>query len=179
MDGSTGSSVASYYFTIASKPPSVCPATCHSKGSSMRLRIVGLIGLLAGIAGNVHAITCYEIVDASDRTLYRAVVPPFPLEGSAWSTAQTRLRAQGRHLLWFDTNACPEDFSSPAYASTKVSEEATDLLPARRGATAGSIYTREVSSPGNALTQGRAPVVVMPAGAPVTAPSGAAKGYTR
>ena len=145
----------------------------------MRLRVVCLIGLVAGIAGNAHAITCYEIVDASDRTLYRAVVPPFPLEGSAWSTAQTRLRAQGQHLLWFDTNACPEDFPSPAYASTKVSEEATDLLPARRGAPAGVIYTRELSSPAGAGTSGRAPVVVVPAGAPLTAPPAAAKGYTK
>lgn len=145
----------------------------------MRLRIVGLIGLIAGFAGNVHAITCYEIVDASDRTLYRAVVPPFPLEGPAWSSAQTRLRAQGQHLLWFDTNACPEDFSSPAYASTKVSEEATDLLPSRRGAAVGAIYTRELSSPASAGPSGRAPVVVVPAGAPVTAPPAAAKGYTR
>ena len=145
----------------------------------MRLRIVGLIGLMAGIAGNVHAITCYEIVDGSDRTLYRAVVPPFPMEGSAWSTAQTRLRAQGQHLLWFDTNACPEDFSSPAYASTKASDEPTDLLPARRGANTGAIYTRELSSPASAGASGRAPVVVIPAGGPVTAPPAAAKGYTK
>lgn len=145
----------------------------------MLLRITGLIGLIAGIAGNVHAVTCYEIVDASDRTLYRAVVPPFPMEGAAWSSAQTRLRAQGQHLLWFDTNACPEDFSSPAYASTKVSENATDLLPARRGLNAGAIYTREVTGPANAGTTGRAPVVVLPAGAPMPAPSGATKGYSR
>ena len=68
----------------------------------MSLRIVVLMGWIAGVAGNVDAVTCYEIVDASDATLYRATVPPFPLEGSAWSAAQTRLRAQGRHLMWFD-----------------------------------------------------------------------------
>lgn len=139
-------------------------------------RIIGLIGLIAGVCGNAQSITCYEIVDAKDNTLYRAAVPPFPLDGSGWSTGQDRLRQQGRHLLWFDASACPEDFSSPAYASVKPAEDATDLLPARRGVTPGGIYTRESSSsPAAVGPAGRAPVVVVPAGGL----PGGAPGYSR
>lgn len=136
----------------------------------MSLRIVCLIALIAGVCGNACAITCYEIVDASDNTLYRAAVPPFPLDGSGWSEGQTRLRQQGRHLLWFDTSTCPEDFSSPAYASVKPAEDATDLLPGRRGLSAGGIYTRETATAGPVGAAGRAPVVVVPTGR-------AARGY--
>ena len=144
----------------------------------MSLRIVGLIGLVAGVCGSSHAITCYEIVDTRDNTLYRAAFPPFPLSGPEWSNGQTRLRQQGRHLLWFDSSMCPEDFG-PAYASAKPPEDATDLLPARRGVATGGVYTRETATTGAVGAAGRAPVVVVPSGAvPVTAPSGA-RGYTR
>ena len=138
----------------------------------MSLRVVCLVGLLAGIVGSAHAITCYEIVDSGDNTLYRATVPPFPLDGSEWSAAQTRLRKEGRHLLWFDTTSCPENVASPAYASVKP-ESASDLLQARSTRTAGGIYTRETSSP-TAVGAGGAgrPVVVVPAG-------GAGVGYSR
>jgi hypothetical protein len=146
----------------------------------MWLRIVGLIGLIAGVSGNAQAITCYEIVDASDSTLYRAAIPPFPLDGSGWSAGQARLRQQGRHLLWFDTNTCPEDFSSPAYASVKPAEDATDLLPSRRGlSVGGGIYTRETSSPTAVGAAARGPVVVVPAGGAMTGASGAPGGYSR
>ena len=144
----------------------------------MSLRIVVLLGLVAGFSGTAHAITCYEIIDARDSTLYRAAVPPFALSGAEWTNGQTRLRQQGRHLLWFDSSLCPEDFG-PAYASAKPPEYATDLLPSRRGVASGGIYTRETSSTGAMGAAGRVPVVVVPSGAgPMTAPSGAT-GYTR
>ena len=152
----------------------------------MRLRIIGLIGLIAGLSGGAQAITCYEILDASDATLYRATIPPFPLAGPEWNAAETRLRQQRRHLLWFDTTSCPEDYSNPAYASVRPVEDATDLLPARRGFSAiGStgIYTRETSSPpaavGAAGRAGQLPVVVAPGGGGAMAPSGGGAGYTR
>ena len=138
----------------------------------MSLRVVCLLGLVAGLVGSAHAITCYEIVDNGDNTLYRATVPPFPLDGSQWSAAQDRLRKEGRHLLWFDTGNCPENVSSPAYSSVKPAESAADLLQARAGRSAAGIYTRESSSGPTAVGQ-RAPVVVVPAGG-----AGAA-GYTR
>jgi hypothetical protein len=142
----------------------------------MSLRIVVLLGLITGISGGAHAVTCYEIVDARDNTLYRAAVPPFALSGPEWSSGQTRLRQQGRHLLWFDASMCPEDFG-PAYASAKPPEDATDLLPSRRGLASGGIYTRETATTGAVGAAGRAPVVVVPSGAgPMTAPSGA-RGY--
>lgn len=138
----------------------------------MSLRIVSLIGFIVGVWGNAQAITCYEIVDASDNTLYRAGVPPFPLNGAEWSAGQTRLRQQGRHLLWFDASSCPENYSSPAYASVKRGEDATDLLPARSGLNPrGGIYTREAASTGAVGAAGRIPVVVAPAGAPMAAPA--------
>ena len=144
----------------------------------MSLRIVGLIGLIAGGSGIAHAITCYEIVDARDNTLYRAAVAPFPLNGPEWSNGQTRLRQQGRHLLWFDSSTCPEDFG-PSYASAKPPEDAIELLPSRRGIAAGGIYTREAATTGAVGAAGRAPVVVVPSGAgPMNAPSGAT-GYSR
>jgi len=143
----------------------------------MPVRIV-LFSLVAGIAGSAQAITCYEVIDARDNTLYRAAVPPFPLSGPEWSNGQTRLRQQGRHLLWFDSGLCPEDFG-PAYASAKPTEDATDLLPARRGIATGGVYTRETATTGAVGAAGRAPVVVVPSGAgPGAAPSGA-KGYSR
>jgi len=119
--------------------------------------------LVAGLVGSAHAITCYEIVDNGDNTLYRATVPPFPLDGSQWSAAQDRLRKEGRHLLWFDTANCPENVSSPAYASVKPAESAADLLQARAGRSAAGIYTRESSSPPTAAAAGGRPVVVVPA----------------
>jgi hypothetical protein len=129
----------------------------------MSLRVVCLLGLVAGLVGSAHAITCYEIVDNGDNTLYRATVPPFPLDGSQWSSAQDRLRKEGRHLLWFDTANCPENVSSPAYASVKPAESAADLLQARAGRSAAGIYTRESSSPPTAAAAGGRPVVVVPA----------------
>jgi len=129
----------------------------------MSLRVVCLLGLVAGLVGSAHAITCYEIVDNGDNTLYRATVPPFPLDGSQWSAAQDRLRKEGRHLLWFDTANCPENVSSPAYASVKPAESAADLLQARAGRSAAGIYTRESSSPPTAAAAGGRPVVVVPA----------------
>ena len=129
----------------------------------MSLRVVCLLGLLAGVFGNAQALTCYEIVDSGDNTLYRATVPPFPLDGSDWSTAQDRLRKEGRHLLWFDTSNCPETLPSPAYASAKPAENPADLLEARAGRNPAGIYTRE-SSTGPSATAARAPVVVVPAG---------------
>ena len=129
----------------------------------MSLRVVCLVGLVAGLVGSAHAITCYEIVDNGDNTLYRATVPPFPLDGSQWSAAQDRLRKEGRHLLWFDTANCPENVSSPAYASVKPAESAADLLQARAGRSAAGIYTRESSSPPTAAAAGGRPVVVVPA----------------
>ena len=131
----------------------------------MSLRVVCLLGLVAGLVGSAHAITCYEIVDNGDNTLYRATVPPFPLDGSQWSSAQDRLRKEGRHLLWFDTANCPENVSSPAYASVKPAESAADLLQARAGrSTTAGIYTRESSSSPTAAAAGGRPVVVVPAG---------------
>ena len=142
----------------------------------MSFRIVVLFGLIAGVSGTAHAITCYEIVDARDSTLYRAAVPPFALSGAEWTNGQTRLRQQGRHLLWFDSSLCPEDFG-PAYASAKPPEDATDLLPSRRGLATGGVYTRETTNAGAVGAGGRVPVVVVPSGAgPMTAPSGA-RGY--
>jgi hypothetical protein len=129
----------------------------------MSLRVVCLVGLVAGLVGSAHAITCYEIVDNGDNTLYRATVPPFPLDGSQWSAAQDRLRKEGRHLLWFDTGNCPENVSSPAYSSVKPAESAADLLQARAGRSAAGIYTRESSSPPTAAAAGGRPVVVVPA----------------
>jgi hypothetical protein len=129
----------------------------------MSLRVVCLVGLVAGVFGNAHAITCYEIVDSADNTLYRAETPPFPLDGREWSAGQDRLRKEGRHLLWFDTLNCPETVSGPAYASVKPTESAADLLQARGGRSAAGIYTRESSS-GPSAVGTRAPVVVVPAG---------------
>ena len=128
------------------------------------LAVVWLLGLVAGVVGNAHAITCYEIVDSSDNTLYRAVTPPFALDGREWSAGQDRLRKEGRHLLWFDTTNCPESVSSPAYASVKPAESAADLLQARAGRSAAGIYTRETTQSGPAAAATRAPVVVVPAG---------------
>lgn len=139
----------------------------------MSLRVVCLVGLLAGVVGSAQAITCYEIVDSGDNTLYRATVPPFSLDGSEWNAEQNRLRKDGRHLLWFDTSNCPENTSSPAYATVKPAESASDLLQARSTRSAGGIYTRETSNGPAAVGAGGRPVVVVPAG------GGAGVGYSR
>ena len=54
----------------------------------MSLRAVYLLGLIAGVVGSANAVTCYEIVDSGDNTLYRATEPPFPLAGPDWSAGQ-------------------------------------------------------------------------------------------
>jgi len=139
----------------------------------MSPRVLCLFALVAGAFGNAHAITCYEIVDSSDNTLYRAETPPFPLDGPAWSAGQDRLRKEGRHLLWFDAANCPENVASPAYASAKPAESAADLLPARAGRSVSGIYTRDSGSSAPAAAGTRAPVVVVPAG------GAAVGGYSR
>src|SRR4051794_24634939 len=80
--------------------------------------VVGLTALIAKTSGYALALTCYQIVDADDKTLYRATVPPFSLEGSAWTAAQAKMRTQRQHLMWFDASICATDYSSPLYAAS-------------------------------------------------------------
>ncbi len=142
------------------------------------MRSVMTIVLLACVAGApvaVRAVTCYEIVDDSDRTLYRATVPPFQMDGSAWNAAQTRLRAQRHYLMWFDTVNCPEDYSSPAYAATHAAKDASAILSARGDDVSGTVYT---GAAGNApAAAGRAPVYVVPRGGRVALPVGGTRAY--
>jgi hypothetical protein len=125
----------------------------------MNSRKLGLAGMLflAGVAGTVHATTCYQIIDASDKTLYRASTPPFPMAGAEWNTAQSQLRARGQLLMWFDTMSCPEDFSSPLYAGDRAPRDAAAILVSRDNDTPQGIYG-DSAAPGTGQT-GQAAVI--------------------
>src|SRR5262245_20878264 len=66
-----------------------------------------LLALLAGAPQTAHSAMCYQILDRDDSSIYSGPTPPFPMAGQEWTDGQQRLRAAGRHLLWFDTPACP------------------------------------------------------------------------
>lgn len=66
-----------------------------------------LLALLAGSSQNAYSVTCYQIVDRDNSSIYSSTQPPFPLAGQEWTEGQQRLRAAGRHLLWFDAPTCP------------------------------------------------------------------------
>ena len=106
-----------------------------------RICIVGLLAWVAAASQGVQALTCYVIVDAGDKTLYRATVPPFALAGPAWDAAQTRMRAQQNYFMWFDAATCAEDHSSPLYAGSGASRDANSILAARSEGKAAGIFT--------------------------------------
>jgi hypothetical protein len=142
----------------------------------MSLRSLFTVALIAGVtgaSGTVHAATCYQIVDDSGKTLYRATVPPFPMDGSAWNAAESRLRTQRHYFMWFDSVHCPEDFSSPEYAGVHAAKDANAILAARDEATTGTIYTGAAG--GAPAAAGRAPVYVVPRGGRVAMPVGGSR----
>jgi len=148
----------------------------------MFLRNPGLVGmflLTAGIAGFVQATTCYQIVDVSDKTLYRASTPPFSMAGAGWSAAQTQLRARGQILIWFDTMSCPEDFSSPLYAGSRAPRDAAAILVSRDTDSPQGIFA-DSAAPGTGQTGQGAAIIGVGArgGRAVVAPAGRA-GYGR
>lgn len=107
----------------------------------------GLLAVMAGMSGYAQAVTCYQIVDASDRTVYRASVPPFSLAGSEWNAAQTQLRARGQLLMWFDTNNCPQDTPNSA------NRDAASILSSRDTGTSQGVFA-DSASPGTGMTGG-------------------------
>jgi len=142
---------------------------------SLRAAIaVGSLACLAGMPGAARAITCYEIVDESDRTLYRATVPPFPMAGAQWGDEQARLRAKRQQFLWFDTASCPEEYFGPAYTASRETKDASDILSARGSETSRGIYAGPADSAPTAA--GRAPGYVAPRGGRVALPVGGSKG---
>ena len=66
-----------------------------------------LLALLAGSSQNAYSVYCFLIIDRDNSSIYSSTQPPFPMAGPEWTDGQQRLRATGRHLLWFDTNTCP------------------------------------------------------------------------
>ena len=145
----------------------------------MSLRSLFAFALMAGIAGAsglVRAVTCYQVVDNNDKTLYRATVPPFPMAGSEWSAAEARLRTQRHYFIWFDTLHCPEDFSSAEYAGSHAEKDANAILGARDEAATGTVYTGQAGSAPTAVGRA-APVYVVPRGGRVALPVGGSRGY--
>ena len=74
---------------------------------SSNIKAACLLLALAASSQTAYAVTCYQIVDRDNSPIYSATEPPFPMAGQPWEDGQQRLRATGRHLLWFDTPACP------------------------------------------------------------------------
>lgn len=124
-----------------------------------RICIVGLLAWVAAASQGVQAVTCYLIVDAGDRTLYRATIPPFALAGPAWDAAQTRIRAQQHYFMWFDAATCAEDHSFPLYAGSGASRDAYSILAARSEATAGGIYTGTAAASDGPTAKGQQVIV--------------------
>ena len=109
--------------------------------SSHRICTIGLFAWIALISASAQAATCYLIVDASDKTLYRSRIAPFPLAGPAWDSAQNKMRAQQNYLMWFDATTCAEDYTSPVYAGSNTSRDVTSILAARSDRNPAGIYT--------------------------------------
>jgi hypothetical protein len=66
-----------------------------------------LFALFAASSQNAYSVTCYNIVDRDNSTIYSSMQPLFSLAGQAWTDGQQRLRVAGQHLLWFDAPTCP------------------------------------------------------------------------
>jgi hypothetical protein len=84
--------------------------------------------LLAGMPLGAAAVTCYEVVDRDDATVYRASVPPFPLAGPDFENGRRRLAGQGQSLRWFEATACIEFVA--AKPIPRPAADAGDAAPA-------------------------------------------------
>jgi len=65
-----------------------------------------LLALLAGSSQNAYSANCFLIIDRDNSIIYSSTQTPFPLAGPEWTEGQQRMRATGRHMLWFDTDRC-------------------------------------------------------------------------
>jgi hypothetical protein len=85
------------------------PLNESAKGDKMssNVKTACLLLALAGASQNAYSVNCYQIIDRDNSSIYSSTQPPFPMAGPEWTDGQQRLRATGRHLLWFDTNTCP------------------------------------------------------------------------
>ena len=96
-----------------------------------------LLALLAGSSQNAYSVNCYQIIDRDNSSIYSSTQPPFPMAGPEWTDGQQRLRATGRHLLWFDTDTCPIQTTR----SVSIIMGTGDVV-ARTGASRGDLGAR-------------------------------------
>jgi hypothetical protein len=62
--------------------------------------------VLLGLDAPVLAKTCYEIIDSGNNLVYQSTIPPIEMAGEGWAAAQAKLRGDGDHLRWYESNDC-------------------------------------------------------------------------
>lgn len=73
----------------------------------MRTPITFVLGLVAVAAsGAVNAVTCYTLLDRSDRVVYQNSVPPVDMSDQG-AAARDGLRRHNEYLLVSDFSTCP------------------------------------------------------------------------
>jgi hypothetical protein len=87
------------------------------------------VALLGGMPLGAAALTCFEIVDRDDATVYRAPVPPFPLAGADYESGRRRLAGQGQTLRWFEATACIEFVAAKPIPRPAPADAAGDAAP--------------------------------------------------
>jgi hypothetical protein len=104
---------------------------------SSNVKAACLLLALLGWSQNAYSVYCYQIIDRDNSPIYSSTQPPFPMAGREWDDGQQRLRATGRHLLWFDAPTCP--IQTARSLSVIMG---TEVVVARTGAVRSKVGTR-------------------------------------
>lgn len=97
---------------------------------------VALVAALAA-APAAHAFTCYVVIDRSDNTIYRDIIPPVDMS-DAGIPARDAMRKRGEFMLFYEVDACPRvEFFTGAAGSVGVRLDQT-LAPTTAPAAAST-----------------------------------------
>lgn len=73
----------------------------------MRTLIIFVLGLVAAATSSaVNAVTCYTLLDRSDRVVYQNAVPPVDMSDQG-AAAREGLQRRNEYLLVSDFSSCP------------------------------------------------------------------------
>jgi hypothetical protein len=104
-----------------------------------------LVAALAA-APAAHAFTCYVVIDRSDNTIYRDIIPPVDMS-DAGIPARDAMRKRGEFMLFYDVDACPRvEFFTGAAGSVGVRLDQT-LAPTSAPAAAASAPANAAKAP--------------------------------
>ena len=110
---------------------------------------LALVAALA-VAPAAHAFTCYVVIDRSDNTIYRDIVPPVDMS-DAGRPAREAMRQRGEFMLFYEVDACPRvEFFTGAAGSVGVRLDQTlapTSAPAATSAPANAAKPRSQQQP--------------------------------